>query len=114
MPLSMTKAAVRAMDTVESVLEELGVPGAEVDLVLVNGESVALSRVLEDGDDLAVYPPFARVDVAPLRREARRDVAAGLAVLGRPRLTPRTGRPSGSGPRRPRPLREGPSDLPAS
>lgn len=51
---------------VRDVIESEGVPHTEVDLVLVNGESSALSRVLDDGDRVSVYPVFESLDVAPV------------------------------------------------
>jgi uncharacterized protein with PIN domain len=44
------------------------VPHTEVELVLVNGESVGFERVLRDGDRVAVYPKFESLDVTPLLR----------------------------------------------
>src|SRR5689334_522014 len=42
--------------TTKHMIEALGVPHTEVELVLVNGESVGFDRVLADGDRVAVYP----------------------------------------------------------
>ncbi|HKX41577.1 MAG TPA: Mut7-C RNAse domain-containing protein, partial [Burkholderiaceae bacterium] len=50
------------------MIEALGVPHTEVELVLVNGESVRFDRALHDGDRLAVYPTFEAFDVTPLLR----------------------------------------------
>jgi uncharacterized protein with PIN domain len=50
------------------MIEALGVPHTEVELVLVNGESVAFDRVLGEGDRVAVYPVFEAFDVTPLLR----------------------------------------------
>jgi uncharacterized protein with PIN domain len=54
--------------TTKHMIEALGVPHTEVELILVNGESSALERILEEGDRVAVYPRFTRLDVAPLLR----------------------------------------------
>lgn len=48
------------------LIESEGVPHTEVDLVLVNGESAPLARVVEDGDRISVYPVFESFDIAPL------------------------------------------------
>ncbi len=53
---------------VKHVIETLGVPHTEVELVLVNGESVGFERVLHDGDRVSVYPKFETFDVTPLVR----------------------------------------------
>jgi len=54
--------------TAKHMIEALGVPHTEVELVLVNGESVAFDRLLGDGDRVAVYPKFEAFDVTPLLR----------------------------------------------
>ena len=54
--------------TTKHMIEALGVPHTEVELVLVNGESVGFDRVLQQGDRVAVYPKFEAFDVAPLRK----------------------------------------------
>ncbi|HEX6722127.1 MAG TPA: Mut7-C RNAse domain-containing protein [Burkholderiaceae bacterium] len=54
--------------TAKHMIEALGVPHTEVELVLVNGESVGFDRLLADGDRVAVYPKFETFDVTPLLR----------------------------------------------
>jgi uncharacterized protein len=62
--------------TTKALIENLGVPHTEVDLVLVNGESAGFSRLLFEGDHVSVYPMFESWDIAavslvrgtPLRR----------------------------------------------
>jgi uncharacterized protein with PIN domain len=54
--------------TTKHMIEALGVPHTEVELILVNGESVDFSRQLQDGDRVAVYPRFEALDVTPLLR----------------------------------------------
>jgi uncharacterized protein with PIN domain len=56
------------MATTKHMIEALGVPHTEVELVLVNGESAGLDLLIEDGDRVAVYPQFTRFDVAGLAR----------------------------------------------
>jgi len=53
---------------VKDAIEALGVPHVEVDLILVNGESVPFSFRLRDGDRVAVYPMFESLDISPLTR----------------------------------------------
>jgi uncharacterized protein with PIN domain len=61
--------------TVKAIIEDLGVPHTEVDLVLADGESVGFAHRLRDGMAISVYPTFeswdisaiSRVRVAPLR-----------------------------------------------
>jgi uncharacterized protein with PIN domain len=54
------------MATTKHMIEALGVPHTEVELVLVNGEAAGLDLLLEEGDRVAVYPRFTRLDVADL------------------------------------------------
>ena len=44
--------------TVKHMIEALGVPHTEVELVIVNGESAGLARRIADGDRISVYPHF--------------------------------------------------------
>ena len=54
--------------TTKHMIEALGVPHTEVELVLVNGESVGFDRQVRDGDRVAVYPKFESLDITPLLR----------------------------------------------
>jgi uncharacterized protein with PIN domain len=54
------------MATTKHMIEALGVPHTEVELVLVNGEGAGLDLLLEEGDRVAVYPRFTRFDVDSL------------------------------------------------
>ena len=44
--------------SLKDVIESFGIPHTEVELVLVNGESSDFSRLVKDGDRIAVYPVF--------------------------------------------------------
>lgn len=54
--------------SVKDAIENLGVPHTEVDLILANGESVDFDYQVQDGDRIAVYPQFERLDITPLTR----------------------------------------------
>ena len=73
--------------SVKDMIESLGVPHTEVDLVLVNGESSDFSRLIRNGDRVSVYPVFESMDITPvlrLRPEPLRDPKFVLDVhLGR-------------------------------
>ncbi|AYH42134.1 Mut7-C RNAse domain-containing protein [Azoarcus sp. DN11] len=60
--------------TVKHMVEALGVPHTEVELVLVNGESVAFDHPLRDGDRVSVYPRFETFDITPLLRVRERPL----------------------------------------
>jgi uncharacterized protein with PIN domain len=61
--------------SVKDLIEGLGVPHTEVDLVLANGRSVDFAYRIADGDRLSIYPVFEGLDIgsvtmvraAPLR-----------------------------------------------
>jgi uncharacterized protein with PIN domain/sulfur carrier protein ThiS len=54
--------------TVKDLIESTGVPHTEVDLILVNGDSVDLSYDVKDGDRISVYPTFESFDISPALR----------------------------------------------
>lgn len=59
---------VQRGQTVKDLVESLRVPHTEVDLVLVDGESVTWEHRLEVGVRIAVYPVFEALDISPLVR----------------------------------------------
>jgi len=69
--------AFDASGSVKDLIEALGVPHTEVDLVLANGESVDFSYRVKDGDRISVYPPFEAMDISSqlrLRPQPLRDL----------------------------------------
>jgi uncharacterized protein with PIN domain len=58
----------RGGPSVKDVIESLGVPHTEVDLVLADGESVDFGWIVRDGARVSVYPVFESLDIAPLAR----------------------------------------------
>src|SRR5690606_9138411 len=52
--------------TTKHMIEALGVPHTEVELILVNGEPAGFERLIRDGDRVAVYPGFLSLDLGPL------------------------------------------------
>ncbi len=58
----------RGNPSVKDAVEALGVPHVEIDLILVNGQSVDFSFKLHDGDSVSVYPVFESFDITPVIR----------------------------------------------
>lgn len=58
----------RYNQSVKDAIEALGIPHAEVDLILVNGNSVDFSYVLKNGDYVSVYPVFESLDISLVSR----------------------------------------------
>ena len=54
--------------SIKDMIESLGVPHPEIELILVNGRSVDFSHIVEDGDRISVYPVFEGLDVSSLIR----------------------------------------------
>jgi uncharacterized protein with PIN domain/sulfur carrier protein ThiS len=54
--------------TVKDIIESLGVPHTEIDLILANGESVDFTYRVRDGDRISVYPVFEAFDIAGVAR----------------------------------------------
>ncbi len=49
--------------SVKDMIESLGVPHSEIDMILVNGNSVGFSYIVEAGDYISVYPVFETIDI---------------------------------------------------
>ncbi|GAB4230802.1 MAG: Mut7-C RNAse domain-containing protein [Chlamydiales bacterium] len=54
--------------TVKDVIESLGIPHPEVDLIIINGESVSFDKHLKNHDHVSVFPQFTSIDITPLIR----------------------------------------------
>lgn len=90
------EADIKGMRSVKDMVESLGVPHTEVDLILVNGKSVDFTYVLQDGDRVSVYPVFETLNIEkatrlrklPLRRTTfiadinLGDIVKYMRVLG--------------------------------
>ncbi len=57
-----------ARTSIKDLIEAAGVPHTEVDLALVNGESVDFAHRVQDGDRVGVYPVFESIDIAEVTR----------------------------------------------
>jgi uncharacterized protein len=52
--------------TVKDLIESLGVPHTEVDLILVGGVSADFSRRVVNGSRISVFPVFEALDISPI------------------------------------------------
>ena len=62
---------------IKDVIESLGVPHTEIDLILVNGKSVDFSYQVQSDDYISVYPVFEGLDISQiihLRAEPLRKI----------------------------------------
>jgi len=53
--------------SVKDLIESFGIPHTEVDLILVNGESVSFDYIIADQDHISVYPVFESFDISPVK-----------------------------------------------
>jgi len=58
--------AFKLPGSVKDLIESLGVPHTEIDLILVNKNSVDFSYLIHNDDRISVYPAFATPDITPL------------------------------------------------
>ncbi|POX77285.1 Mut7-C RNAse domain-containing protein [Mycobacterium kansasii] len=58
----------RSHQTVKDVLEAMGIPHTEVDLILVNGQPADFSHRPSAGDRIAAYPMFEALDIESTTR----------------------------------------------
>lgn len=52
--------------SIKDMIESLGVPHTEIDLILANGRSVDFHYIVTDGDRISVYPVFESLDIRPI------------------------------------------------
>lgn len=67
--------------SVKDRIESLGVPHTEVDLILVDGDSVGFGHRLNGGERVAVYPVFERFDISDATRLQGRPLRETRFVL---------------------------------
>ena len=75
--------------SVKEMIEQVGIPSEEVDLILANGISVDFSYKVKDGDRVSVYPIFETFDISgitrvrekPLKEKKKREVLSDGTVL---------------------------------
>lgn len=57
---------VKKNRSVKDLIESIGVPHTEIDLIIVNAESVDFSRLIKGSEQIEVYPNSNIVDITPL------------------------------------------------
>jgi hypothetical protein len=57
--------------SVKDLIESIGVPHTEVELILVNGKSVDFNYQVQAGDHIRVYPTVESLDISPLKSSFR-------------------------------------------
>jgi len=67
--------------SVKDMIESLGVPHPEVDLILANSEPVDFTYIVQPGDRISVYPFFESIDISSLTRVRPAPLAPARFVL---------------------------------
>jgi len=60
--------SLKGPTTIKEAICFLGVPPEEVDLALVNGESVPFDHIINKGDRVSIYPIFESLDISKVTR----------------------------------------------
>jgi len=55
---------VKSRSSVKDVIESMGIPHSQVDLVLVNNNSVDFNYIVQNNDRISVYPVFESFDIS--------------------------------------------------
>ncbi len=71
----------RDSGSIKGLVESLGVPHTEIDLILVNGQSVDFGYQVQDGDRISVYPVFEALDISPVTHLRPRPLREPCFVL---------------------------------
>lgn len=61
------KVHLKQSRSVKDLIESSGVPHTEINLVLVNGETVLLDHLVHKGDQVSVFPLFRTLDISTLQ-----------------------------------------------
>ncbi len=71
----------RGPESIKHLIESIGVPHTEVDLILVNGASVDFAYRPRDGDQISVYPVFESIDISSVTHLRPRPLRETQFVL---------------------------------
>ena len=75
------QVSLKGTRCVKEIIESQGVPQTEVDLILVNGNSVPFSHVLKDGDRVSVYPVFEAFDISKVTKLRTKPLRSPKFIL---------------------------------
>jgi len=75
------KHELKQTRSVKDLIESLGVPHTEIDLIITNGESVDFNCLVNGGDHISVYPVFELLDISPLNHCQPRPLRTTRFVL---------------------------------
>jgi uncharacterized protein len=67
--------------SIKDVIEALGIPHVEVDLILANGESVDFAYRLCESDNISVYPVFESIDISSVIHLREKPIRLSRFIL---------------------------------
>jgi uncharacterized protein with PIN domain len=73
--------AFNSDQSIKHLLEALGVPHTEVDLILINGEAVNFSTLVQARDRISIYPRFTSIDISDLEHVRPLDLGECQFIL---------------------------------
>ncbi len=86
LPLNQRKrrfaCTLNGIKTVQELLARLHIPRGQVELVLINGESVGFSHLLKADDFVSLYPVFESFDVTTILRARKRPLRKIRFMMG--------------------------------
>ena len=62
------EASLTGASSVKDLIKSLGVPPTEVDLILLNGQSVSFAYTPQNGDRISVFPVFETFDISKITK----------------------------------------------
>lgn len=68
--------------TIKHIIESIGVPHPEVDLILINGEPASFEKMVPDHSHVSVYPHFSSLDISSLNGNENRGKISGFICDG--------------------------------
>ncbi len=68
-------------ETIKHIIEALGVPHTEVDLLLVDGKSVDFDYIVREGEYVSIYPMFESLDIQPVSKVRQKPLRIPRFVI---------------------------------
>lgn len=72
---------VKKPRSVKDLIESIGVPHSEIDLIIIDGNSVDFSHPIQGGEHINVYPASSKVDISPLKHNQPKPLPGQGFVL---------------------------------
>ncbi|MCG8335161.1 MAG: Mut7-C ubiquitin/RNAse domain-containing protein [Proteobacteria bacterium] len=67
--------------SIKDVIEALGIPHGEVDMILINGKSESFDYSLKSGDNVSVYPMFESMDISSTTKVRAKPLRENKFIL---------------------------------